>query len=401
MWIIRKDGVSVRELSLEERALLHGFSAGTLARREEELASRILRSVRSDGCWLSCDCIRPMPVMNVALRDTGTLVLRNNPGGSPHAANCPLIKQDSGHDDSERKKQPELVRISPDFPITLHVEFSGAEPRESPQISRSDASKTAWSQKKRILSLLFSLIESAGLHEYDPALPKTVTEQYARLREVAGRYRLANSVPLLGYFGSHISKKHLYEMALRLKSASQFGKYRRTGLLLDLVEGVSGRTIKLLDDKELGFFSHSEKSGTASGPLMALATVTTQAHNSGFYELGTVAALPVLSRRNLLPVAADCERSPLEEILPLLDWLLKKHSRRVVLRREMLNGGNEVELIGRDRIVRLDLTGETLASKTEHPGDGILLTLADQPIDIFKKRIVRAFLSELDAKHEF
>lgn len=389
MWIIRKNGGSVRELSVDERALLVQFADGSCHGFAFDRASRLLRSVRQDNHWLACGCAKPAPTLNVAMRDTGQLVLRNNPTDAAHEESCPFAKMESSGDSARRTAAP-ISRYLPDSEISLHDEFA-APAQAGGESPRAGGSKVgSQSRRKRQLSLLYTLIEAAGLHEYDPGSPKSISDQYQRLREVAGRYHLVGRVPL--QLDTHLDKRALTLMAQRLRESTFFGRHRRVGLLLDMIEKVAGRELVLHGGKTLDFHGHLERVGTTQGPLLALVTVTNQAQSARYFEVGNVGVISALSRSCLMPVLDEAERMPLGELTALLDWLYKKHQRRVVMRRDLFAGGACIELVGRDRSISVQLFGHPLVE------DEDTLLLSDPTkIDVFKKRVVKAFLSEVQA----
>lgn len=397
MWLITKRGMSVRELSSTERALLRKYTeADQLPPQELREAASLLREIRADEHWIVCDCAKPGPVLTVVLKDTGRLGIRNNHTSLPHAASCPWIKQETASADRpKRSGGAGLVQIDAKQPLSLHAEFSGTKGADSSQISRSATSGTGGSRNKRLLSLLFSLMDAAGLMEYDPASSKSLTEQFKRMREVTARYRLGAQISLGGYFDTHLTKKDLYKMAMRLKSMPAQGG-RKVGLLLDLVDGIRGRSIHAGGGQELPFFGHVEHEGKADAPLLCLATVTTQTAESKFFELGHVAYVAVLNRKTLLPVFSDPERAALDALVGLLDWMHTKHKRRVILRRDVLVGGHVIELVGRDRIVLVDLMDNGLDDRdvVAEEDEAVRLSLAGQTIEELKRRVARLFLRD-------
>ena len=393
MWIVTRAGNTVRELSILERSMIVSYAQSNLRGHDQECAARMLRTIRTDGLWIGCDCASPMPLMNVALRDTGTLVLRNNPNGAAHADNCPLIKQEHDQENDSSTSSRAVDRIAPDGHIALHSEFSAESAGKPQQISRSSASKNS-PQKKKLLSLLLSVIESAGFHEYDPAHDKTVADQFQRLREALWRYHLGPGVPAQSFTDTRIDKRRIAGMAARLRATSAFGSHRSYALMVDVVSGISGRNINLLPDGSLGFFGHVELWGSASGPKLAMATLTAQSASSRFYELGHIALIPVLSSKTFMPVQSDEERESLKAVIGIIDWMHHKHKARITIRRQLFSSLGLLDLQGRGRQLTIDLTaGHPVGASPPSPS---FLSIGECGGDIerLKRRIARYFLDD-------
>lgn len=80
LFVVDRNLQPLRKLGREEFEQAANFYAGAVVS-----APQIIRDVRRDRYWLQCDCREPRPVMNVALRDEGRYVLRNNPDAAEHA----------------------------------------------------------------------------------------------------------------------------------------------------------------------------------------------------------------------------------------------------------------------------------------------------------------------------
>lgn len=388
MWIITHDKEHVRELSDAERNLVIRHSDGSLRGAEQAHAARLLRDVRSASHWLGCDCAKPMPIMNIALRDTGTLVLRNNSTGAAHASTCPLIKQESDADGGGRSRQEFVDRVQPESILSLHGDFASdsSSPGQAP--SRTGLAAPA-RKKKKLLSLLMTVFEAAGLHEFDPANEKDLTTQFQRLREALWRFSLAPGVPAQSYSDSRIDKARLARLAKSLRESTSFGEHRKYGLMTDVVAGISARKIALQDGTEMGMFGHVERWDDAHGPMLVLATVATQTPKSGFFEIGKVASIPVLSGKTFLPVAGDAEREQIESLLDLLRWLYREHKIRVTLRRHLFGDDLVIDLQGRGRQLKVDLTAGGIPGAPPSPS---ILSLDDFGGDMSQlKRKVSGF----------
>lgn len=391
MWIVDKQLRTVRSLSGDEAALLTRFVENSNVGRDVERANSIIRAIRADNHWLACACAKPVPVMHIALLDSGRLVIRNNPDGAPHAGDCKFAREMARLGGSSPATGQDVTRIGIDGHIALHAEFSSSSRGNPSQISRSGAIGNG--PRKRVLSLLLSLIEASGLNRYDPSVPRTLSEQFAALRQAADAMTIHPGLPLGRFFDTRINQGRLIGMAKRLRETTDFGQARRIALLADLVEGIAGREILLSDSERIGFFGHVERRGAATAPSLALATVTTQQPGLRFYELGQVAAVPVASKRTLFPIHAMEQREHVLQILGLLDWLQRKGVPVVAVRKLFAAGSDhEIELRHKMKIVVIDLTqGIEPPAPTGHQTDRIMLSQYPD-IDVMKRHLVKIFM---------
>lgn len=128
MWIITHDKQHVRELSAAERSLVVRHTEGSLTRTEQADAASLLRDIRKKSYWLGCDCVsKSMPIMNIALRDTGTLVVRNNASGPAHDPACPLLKQETDKGSGAARTEY-VARVQPEGILSLHKDFPQIPP---------------------------------------------------------------------------------------------------------------------------------------------------------------------------------------------------------------------------------------------------------------------------------
>lgn len=396
MWIIDKaNRQQVRSLTTGEVELLEKFVEDALGGQAAERANALLRGIRRDHQWLGCNCAKPMPVLHVALLDTGKLSLKNNQHGALHRATCVFRHENTSGKNEKRASSNTLDPIDPSSHIALHSEFSETSRGEVGKISRSSASRTERSQN-RLIALLWSLCESAGLTAWSPVQRKTVSEQFAALRAASKRYTLSPGIPMEAYLDTRMTKQRLVAMSKRLRESKQFGHHRRVGLLLDVLDSVQGREVTLFDGDTVDFFGHLERQHRLSSPLLALATVTASRAHSNFYELGHIAALPVLSKTELFPVMNAEDRAYVAEIFRLLEWLFKARAIEVSALRRLsaLPGEESLELRSRHLILHVDLA-TTALSEGEIPPVTMpeTLRLCDYPsLDDFKKVIVKRFI---------
>lgn len=391
MWIVDKQLKTVRSLSSDEAALLNRFVENSNVGQDVERANAIVRAIRSDYHWLACDCAKPVPVMNIALLDSGRLVIRNNPDGAPHADDCNFAREIARAGASGAHRGQDVTRTGLDGHIALHAEFSEGSRGKPSQISRSSAPGVP--ARKKVLSLLLSLMEASGLNRYDPSAPLNLGEQFAALRKAADAMTIHPGLPLGRFFDTRINQGRLIAMAKRLRETSDFGHARRIALLSDLIEGTVGREILLSDAERISFFGNIERSHATTAPSLALATVTTQQANMRFYELGQVAAVPVASRRTLFPIHGAETRDDVLQILGLLDWLQRKGVTVVAVRNLFASGSDhEIELRHKMKIVVIDLTaGIEPPTPTGIASDRIMLSqYAD--IDVMKRHLVKIFM---------
>jgi hypothetical protein len=394
--IIEKNGALVRTLTPAEQVLVEGFVQGNLEGHRLLQANQWLMKIRAEGQWLACDCQpRTLPVMNVTLNSsTGTLFLKNNPGTTEHAVDCPFIKdeRDPG-DPAESNEQLPAAWLVPDVPLKLIGEFRPASAGEAEKYGSTAHRK----EQHRLLSLLVTLIEASGLNVYATHLKKDLTQQFAELRGVAARYPLVERVPASNYLETRIDMKHMMMLKTRLKDSSAFGSQRRYGLLLDCVSDI--RTRKVFNERSdngFDFQGHHLLWGGArtAGPLLALAIYSTTTPGSHFYEMIHVATVPVLSRGQLFPIYRDEEREPLKMLVSLIDWMASKGV-RVIMRRPVIGGDVMDELVlssDRDRVLSVSLMKQPLGPE---PSSDTFKRLADfKSLDTFRKYVAGFFMRE-------
>lgn len=361
MRIIDRSLQTVRQLSVVEQESLRLFVTGKSGPPE------ILSRVRQKQHWLACDCRSPAPVMHVALRDSGRVMLKNNPDGADHLQDCPFGR-DSG-DEANRKRQSSqfLERMPGDGHVALHSEFQGTGKGDGRQISRSDA--LTKSRPKAILSLLLTLMELAELDSYCPARPVQLTDQYAALRNAASRFVVRPGIPLAHLMDTRITKQRLVAMAKRLRETDQFGSSRRYGLLLDVISKTGPRQFILDDGVELDFFGNAEALHGRSTPLLTMATLTTQTHGSNYYQLGKAAFVPVLSGHHLFPVVDDADRSNISEVFGLLRWVYDKKQISVTASRSLFQAGAGygISLRRGAQLLEVDLNPSLLDGESPSP----------------------------------
>jgi len=394
MKIVDKNGQQVQTLTAAERTLAEGFAEGSLGGVQVLQANQWLLRVRAQGHWLACDC-QPgaVPIMNVALNgSTGTLFLKINPGTPEHASDCVFIKgsREPGAAAPGDTDEPPAAWLAPDAVLKLISEF-----RDPSSGVGSGGSPAARREQQRLLSLLLTVIEAAGLNVYATHLKTSLTEQFAALRAVATRYPLVDRVPASNYLETRIDMKHMMMLKSRLKDSSVFGNQRRYGLLLDCVERVAGR--KVFNERSRDGFDfqghHLLWGGThASGPLLALAIYSTTTRGSQFYEMIHVATVPVLSRAQLFPVFRDEEREALKTLVALIDWMASKGV-KVTLRRPVIGGKVMDQLIlssDLDRVLSVSLTQQPLGPE---PSSETFKRLADfKSIETFGKYVTGFFM---------
>jgi hypothetical protein len=398
MWIVNRQLQGIRTLNGGEIALIKSYLANTVAGIDVVRSTALLREVRSQHHWLTCGCTNPAPVMHVALLDTGRLVIRNNQNGPEHSAGCDFARQIAVGSARSQSKAAVVVKQQPDDLIRLHSNFSNAGAGKG---SSTVSGKQQTSQpKKRLLSLLLTLMDMAELNRYDPADPQDNSAQFKALRDAADRLTVHPGIPLSRFFDTRVRKDRLFYMAKRLRESTDFGTNRKVGLMMDVIAGTAGRTIKLSNGDELDFFGSVERNFASHNPSLVLATVTTQQAGSKFFELGQLAVVPVASRNVMFPVGAGEDPKDVVRVLELLDWLQRKGVRVVAVRYLFTSeGGSLIELRHTQKIVTLNLAeGQPKQDfdddKSAAPGE-VLERCNYRDIDQMKRHIAKVFL-ELD-----
>lgn len=380
MRIIDRSLQTVRNLSVIEEEELRMFMAGKAG------APSLLARARLKRYWLACDCRLPAPVMHVALRDDGAVVLKNNPDGEDHAPGCQFMRPANDNTNSQKVISHSIGRVMLGGHTALHSEFQGTGRGNTPQISRS--AQFSASHTKALLSMLLTLIEVSELGVYCPARPMTLGDQYAAIRHAAGRFVLHPSIPMDHVLDTRITKQRLVAMAKKLRETSAFGQSRRYGLLMDVIKATGPRRLVLDDGDELDFFGNAEALHGRSTPALALATVTTQSAGSGYFQLGKVAFVPVLSPHHLFPVVDDSDREVVGELFGLLRWLHSKKQIRATASRDIFQVGAGYGLIVRSgaQLLELDLNPSPLDGAPP-PNQGVLSLSALGSLDALKKRV--------------
>lgn len=396
MWVVDRQLKGVRTLSNDEVALITAYVESQVAGIDVERSSSLLRRIRADKHWLTCGCSHPAPVMHIALLDTGRLVVRNNRDGPEHAQGCEFARQIASNATPDSSKGQVVARQQPDDVIRLHAEFTSGDSGKG--ATRAGSSKSSAPAKKRLLSLLLSLMDMAGLNRYDPANPQNVGLQFKAMRDAAETLTVHPGIPLSRFFDSRIRKDRLFFMAKRLRESNDFGTSRRVGLMLDVIAGTSGRTIHLGQDEEISFFGSVERSLPIQNPSLALATVATQQPGSKFYELAQLATVPVVSRRVMFPVGKDESPQDVAKVLDLLDWLQGKGVRVVAVRYLFTNeGGSLIELRHAQKIVTLNLAeGQPQGDYDDEDAiPQLVLERANyRDMDTMKRHIAKVFLNQ-------
>lgn len=166
-----------RELSADEsRAIGYVCGLGQVHSLEEKkLAEAVLRSMRDQDLWLSCDCKstteeRPL---NTAKNLEGTLFLVNFSG--EHSNNCPLHRSKRADDNTGpggSRRNPGAMRI--DFRSFLPRDDRGARISVPGNTDNHGADKISRRRIPALARLLLTLIDAAELNRIDPVYPQPV-----------------------------------------------------------------------------------------------------------------------------------------------------------------------------------------------------------------------------------
>lgn len=395
MRIIEKNAGLVRTLTFAEEELLRGFALGTLVGPALLQANQLLMKVRNAGHWLACDCrAGALPVLNVTLNGhTGTLFMKNNPGGAEHAPGCAFTRDEREAAERDNQDSPPPAWLAPDTPLRLIGDY----PRASQDSGKASGDGGERREQQRLLSLLLTLIETSGLNLYATHLKQDLTAQFAQLRAVASRYPLIERVPASNYLETRLDMKHMMMLKARLREATVFGNQRRHGLLLDCIEQIKGRKVfNARSEDGFDFHGHHLIWGGARtpGPLLALTLYSPTTAGSSFYELIHVASVPVLSRGHLFPVYRDEERAPLKMLVSLIDWMASKGV-KVLMRRPVIGGQVMDELVltsDQDRVLSVSLTQEPMGPE---PDTENFKRFADfKSLATFRKYVAGFFMRE-------
>ena len=189
---------------------------------------------------------------------------------------------------------------------------------------------------RRVLALLLSMIERAGVSIYDPSKPIAISSQYAALRDSAMEFSMAGGTPFGGWLDTHIEPIRLFAMAKRLRAEPHQAAVLKWGAMLDVVDQIGARSITSGGGHIMPFYGRYECQFRSDSPTLALVTIA-ELDRPGYFELCHVAAVPVLSKANFFPVVSAAERAPLKELFGLVDWIYKTSGKPLILRRNIFD----------------------------------------------------------------
>ncbi|MBA1280408.1 hypothetical protein [Stutzerimonas stutzeri] len=314
------------------------------------------------------------------------MALKNNKTSADHAPGCPFTQVPTSNiaPSAESGHSPTRIRLGGH--VALHSEFQSESKGIARQISRSSAISSP--HRNGLLSMLMSLAELAELGVYCPARPVPLGDQYAALRHAASRFVLHPGIPLDHVLDTRISAARLVRMAKRLREMAGFGESRRYGLLMDVIKSTSSRRLITEDGAEMDFFGNAEALHGRRAPLLTLATVTTEKANSGYYQLGKAAYIPVLSPHHLFPVVDDLDRETVNEVFALMRWLHAKKQIQATASRDIFQAGAGYGMLIRSggQLVEVDLNPSILDGPA--PRETVLSLSAMGSIETLKKRLI-------------
>jgi hypothetical protein len=399
MRLMEKNGSLVRTLTRAELDQLERFHAGSLTSFHLLSANRALLKIRSDGHWLACECrTDQLPVMHVRLdSSSGIVTVVNNPETHDHAAGCEFAKDERESGSSRAHAERLAIMLPPDSPLKLIGQFRSVSEGDAVERTRNPgADGPVQREQHRQVSMLMTLIEASGLNSYSAEGKQTLTQQFAELRKVAGRYALVERVPANNYLETRIDMKHMLMLKSRLVESTAFQEKRRYGLMLDCIIGTKGRKL-LTFDKPEGFDFKGQNllwGGTKTeGPVLALAIYSPSTPGTNFYDLINVASVPVLSRGHLFPVYRAEEREALSEMVSIINWMATKGV-KVVMRRPMIGSFTMDELVltgANDRVLSVSLAATPSGPE---PTSDTFKRLSDfKSVQTFSKYVMGFFMN--------
>lgn len=400
MRLMEKNGNQVRTLTQAELDQLQRFHAGALVGNHLLNANRALLKIRSDGHWLACECRTDLhPVMHVRLdSSSGIVTVVNNPETHEHIAGCEFVKDDRDPGAARSHTERLAVMLPPDSPLKLIGQFR-APSSDGEVVERTrgaGADGPVQREQHRQVSMLMTLIEASGLNSYSADGKQSLTQQFAELRKVAGRYTLVDRVPASNYLETRIDMKHMLMLKSRLVGSTAFQDKRRYGLMLDCVVGTKGRKLITFDHAD-GFDFKGQNllwGGTKTeGPVLVLAIYSPSTPGTNFYDLINVASVPVLSRGHLFPVYRAEEREALTEMVKIINWMATKGV-KVVMRRPMIGSFTMDELVltgANDRVLSVSLAATPSGPE---PTSDTFKRLSDfKSVQTFSKYVMGFFMN--------
>ena len=387
MFVVNRKLGTVRKLNdVEKLALLEFQRTG-----ESAGATTLLRNVHRDSYWIACDCVEPRPVLNIALLEGGRYVLRNNPTCEGHALTCSFIKAETSVLALPRPSSNLVIeRIHPETFIPLHVKRS-----------TQGTGVSASGKGRRLLALLLSMIERAGICIYDPSKPVTISSQYAALRDSAMEFSMAGGTPFGGWLDTHIEPQRLVSMAKRLRAVHRQSAVLKWGAMLDVVGQIGTRSITSSGGHVMPFYGRYESQFRSDSPTLALVTIA-ELDRPGYFELCHVASMPVLSKSNLFPVVSAAERAPLKELFSIADWIYKTSGKPLILRRNIFDpvAPHLIELRSNKVQVVIDLSSDPLSSLIPDSDSSLqnILKLSELGSIAKLKKVIASKVLKPDAK---
>lgn len=337
----RRDALRPLEIE-EDRALRRAFGRFALRAARPE-GARVVRSHQGalGGQWIACDCLGSACPPPVLVPVAETHVRRHvEPPWPEHAEWCDFYREA----EAQRAISASFRRPSLNGHLGLVRGFGSAEPLER-ALTRASAERG----RGRLATLLFTLLESAGLARVSPGQVPSLSQQCATIRKAAAAVELDTALPLSRFLCTY--PPALPELMEKIGRATprQFRHSQRPhGLLIGVAaEASRGRIVPTHGDpfEVAGAISiFGELDGHAAGRIIAgeRAPYVMGCLVGGRHPDEPVTVLrgylhPCASPSWLLPVDSNHERGTLKQLLSLRRWLVAKRAVEVLIEKPIFD----------------------------------------------------------------
>lgn len=343
MKLVRKKdprGGLIRWLTCDEEVAVQNISGLRVFhdRPQHALTTQVLREMRQLDAWLQCDCIKgDSPAMNSAnlIKDTGTLFLSGF--NHEHASGCPMYRPfsgDTGATSSGTRKHAGSCRIN--YRNFLPADDTKATIRGLglPAVQRDE--RTRRTRRSQIARLLLSLIEDAGLNRLTTLFPlpsrsireslnaiQTVTQNQTFIR---GRQlsEIVRFQPGMSAYGQEQLMKELERPDIRWPVGRMrmfFQIFMSSHVSRDEVE-FRWQSGSIVFRPERGVSINGESLGGVRPPYWVILAFRRGSDGNIICSEGYAHALFRLGAP--IPVDSDLERSTLESLSVVSEWLKNK-----------------------------------------------------------------------------
>ena len=334
----------MRGLSETEMSAIRSLEEGWAGQGQCDLVAALMQEIHDREWWLECDCNEDggrRPLLTVAKQTaTGTLGWRIMlKGRLEHVPGCAFYKRQRDQQYEQAWSKPQNVRPSGYFSV-LKPESAAVETRPPASASAMSGGRT---RPPALASLLWSLLDKAGLQTWQTDLQERFYDQVVRLRSAAASFEIAPDHPLDDLFFTNIQawEKHAVHACVR-EADKQFPKgHRAQGFVCFFTRSVdrNGAYLRQARPAENGKPAAealrldcvgsvkwpSVGRVAVPGPYLFFGVVGKTSKKAG-YELQRGWSQPVVSRDRLIAVDSHYERQAFGCLTVTIKRLEKIHS---------------------------------------------------------------------------